>query len=115
MEILPLIAAITNIVLALLLIGISLPLVLGKVLMNHVYGIRFAKSFESEELWVKINRYGGKQIIFWSIPIILLGLAALVFPTLVTGLRAFMLITCIAPPVFIVIAVITSYRYAKKQ
>ena len=29
--------------------------------MNHLYGIRIKKSFESEDSWYKINEYGGKQ------------------------------------------------------
>lgn len=115
MEDFSIIAAITNIALALILIGISVPLVLGKISMNSTYGIRFAKSFESDELWFKINRYGGKQLIKWSIPIAVLGLASLVFPTLATGLTNFLLLTCAVPLVFILIAVTTSYQYAKKQ
>ncbi len=112
---LPLIAALIDIVLGLTLIGIGIPLALGKIPMNQAYGVRFAKSFESDELWFKINRYGGKQFIIWSIPITLLGLIVLVFPTLATGTRNFLLVCCAAPIVFVLIAVIMSYRYANKQ
>ena len=115
MKVLPLVAAIINIVLALFFIGISMPLVLGKVSMNRTYGIRFAKSFESEELWFKINRYGGWQLIIWSIPIAVLGLVVLVFPTLATGPINFLLVTCAVPLICILAAVMTSYHYAKKQ
>jgi hypothetical protein len=112
---LPLIAAIVDIVLGLTFIGISIPLVLGKIPMNHAYGIRFAKSFESEELWFRINRYGGKQLIIWSIPIILLGLAVFIFPALANGTSNFLLVCCVIPTVFVLIAMIMSYQYAKKQ
>lgn len=112
---LPLIAAIVNIVLGFTLIGISVPLALSKIPMNQAYGVRFAKSFESDELWFKINRYGGKQLITWSIPIVLLGLAVLVFPSLVTGTGNFLLVCCVVPMVFVLIALIMSYRFAKKQ
>lgn len=115
MGILPFIAAITDITLAFLLVGISLPLVHGHIPMNKAYGIRFAKSFESEEQWFKINRYGGKQIIIWSIPIAVVGLATLIFPMLATGLIRFLLVACIVPMVCVLIAVVTSYRFAKKQ
>ena len=65
---------IINIAFALLIIGISIPLVKHKIKMNYLYGIRIKKSFESEDSWYKINEYGGKQLIIWSIPMILVGL-----------------------------------------
>ena len=65
---------IINIACALLIIGISIPLVKHKIKMNYLYGIRIKKSFESEDSWYKINEYGGKQLIIWSIPMILVGL-----------------------------------------
>jgi uncharacterized membrane protein len=65
---------IINIGCALLIIGISIPLVKHKIKMNYLYGIRIKKSFESEDSWYKINEYGGKQLIIWSIPMILVGL-----------------------------------------
>ena len=115
MDNLPLVAAVTNVSLALILIGIALPLALGKIPMNRGYGIRYARSMESEELWLRINKYGGKQIIIWSLPIAILGVATLAFPILATGPRNFFLATCAAPLVCIIIAAIKSYRYAKKQ
>jgi hypothetical protein len=62
-----------NIATALLIIGLSLPLVKHKIKMNHLYGILIRKSFESEENWNKINEYGGKQLIIWSVPLIVVG------------------------------------------
>ena len=82
MEHLPLIAGILDIGVAILFVVISIPLVLGKIPMNSAYGFRFAKSFESDDLWLRINRYGGRQLILWSIPIALLGVATLLFPVL---------------------------------
>jgi uncharacterized membrane protein len=112
---LPLIAAVTDTVLALILIGIAIPLALGKIPLNRGYGIRSAKSMESEALWFRINKYGGKQLIIWSIPIAVLGLATLAFPVLATGPRKFFLVTCAAPLICIIIAAVASYRYAMKQ
>ena len=64
-----------------LFIGISIPLLMGETKRNRLYGIRFHKSFESEENWCKINRYSAKEIIFWSIPIMIVGIAALFVPS----------------------------------
>lgn len=71
---------ISNIFVGLLIIVICIPLVLGKVPMNNVYGIRFKKSFESEEFWYKINAYGGKLLIIWSIPLVFLGVVTFFLP-----------------------------------
>ncbi len=71
---------IADISVALLVIGLSMPLVKGSVKMNRFYGIRFAKSYESEEDWRKINKYGGKQLIIWSIILAIFGIVTLYFP-----------------------------------
>jgi len=39
--------------------GLAIPLIKEKVKMNHLYGVRFAKSFESEENWYRKNKKGG--------------------------------------------------------
>jgi hypothetical protein len=70
-----LIIGIVNISSGLLLILMSIPLVAGKVPMNKFYGFRIPKSFESAETWFKINSYGGKQLIFWSILLIVVGIS----------------------------------------
>lgn len=115
MEHLPLIAGILDIAVAILFVGISIPLVLGKIPMNSAYGFRFAKSFESDDLWFRINRYGGRQLILWSIPIALLGLAAIFFPFLASGPAYFLLVTCAVPLAFIIAAAVACYRFASKQ
>ena len=55
-----LIFGLTNILVGGLLLALSIPLIKGKVKMNYLYGVRFKKSFESEENWYALNRYGGR-------------------------------------------------------
>jgi hypothetical protein len=114
MEHLPLIAGILDIGVAILFVVISIPLVLGKIPMNSAYGFRFAKSFESDDLWLRINRYGGRQLILWSIPIALLGVATLLFPVLAAHPVHFLLLTCAAPLAFIIAAAVACYRFANR-
>ncbi|HQU34683.1 MAG TPA: SdpI family protein [Thermoanaerobaculaceae bacterium] len=45
-----------------LLSVISVPLILRKVPMNHLYGVRIPKAFVSAENWYEINAYGGKLL-----------------------------------------------------
>lgn len=69
--------ALINIGIAVLIAGLSIPLILRKVPMNHFYGIRFPQSFKSQEAWYEINEYGGKALLISSIPILLIGLYGL--------------------------------------
>ncbi|WP_244888209.1 SdpI family protein [[Bacillus] enclensis] len=69
--------ALTNIAVALLLIGLNIPLYKGKIKMNHFYGMRIGRSFESDEMWYKINRFGAKRFIMWSIPLLIAGIVSI--------------------------------------
>ena len=101
----------TNIFVAILIIGISIPLVKRKIPMNHFYGVRFKKSFESEENWYKINHYGGKQLIAWSIPLLIIGVITCFLPLKENGLLA-TLLGCAS--LIVLVPAYTSYRFAKK-
>jgi uncharacterized membrane protein len=69
--------AITLVCLGIILIAICIPLYLGKIKMNCVYGFRIRKAFESEENWYKINRHGAKTLMCWSVVIMGVGIACL--------------------------------------
>jgi SdpI/YfhL protein family len=64
----------------LLKIGLAIPLLQGKVRRNALYGVRFRQSFQSDEAWFVINRYGAKRMIIWALPMIVLGVATIAFP-----------------------------------
>lgn len=68
----------SNIFVALFCIGISIPLLKGRIKRNLWYGIRTPKAFVSEDNWKKINEYGGRAMIYWSIPVLVIGLVMLV-------------------------------------
>jgi hypothetical protein len=80
MSVMGIIYGLTNIGCAIVFIAVSIPLVRRKIPMNHWYGIRIAKSFRSDADWYAINEYGGRQMIYWSIPLIPLGLVYLLVP-----------------------------------
>ena len=75
-----LLPAVINILVGIVFIAISIPLVKRKIGMNDLYGFRISKSFESAQNWYNINAYGAKQLIIWSIFIILIGVAFLFIP-----------------------------------
>ena len=55
--------AIIHIIVALVIIGASLPLVKRKIKRNQWYGIRIPEAFKSEERWLEINQYGGRLMV----------------------------------------------------
>jgi hypothetical protein len=69
--------AVTLIGLGFVVVAVSIPLLLGKIKMNHVYGFRIRKAFESEENWYEINRYGAKALIGWSFVVMAIGIGCL--------------------------------------
>lgn len=44
-------------------IALSIPLILRKVPMNRLYGVRLRCSFVSQRNWYAINAYGGKLLL----------------------------------------------------
>ena len=89
---------------------VCLPLLLGKIERNKWYGFRGPKAFESEENWIKINRYGARRMILWCLPVIIVGLIILLFPLEVT-----VRVPLSALPVaFIFAAVFQTRTYTKK-
>lgn len=54
--------------------AMALPLKLRKVKMNSFYGYRTALSYRSDKDWYALNEYAGRLMLFYSIPIIVLGI-----------------------------------------
>lgn len=98
----------SNVACALIAGGLAVPLVRRRVKMNGYYGVRFARSFESDELWYRINEYGGRRLLLWSIPILALGLVALFVSS-----EAWLVTLAFAPMLYI-IPCIESYVFARR-
>jgi uncharacterized membrane protein len=47
----------------LLLAGISIPMILGKIPPNGLYGFRVKKTMENPDIWYKTNTYSGKWLL----------------------------------------------------
>jgi hypothetical protein len=67
--------------LGVLFLVIALPLLRGKIKRNSWYGFRFKKSFASEELWLKINRFGARKLCHGAIFLIVSGSLMFAFPS----------------------------------
>ncbi|MDX8342376.1 SdpI family protein [Rossellomorea sp. YZS02] len=103
--------SLTNMSASLLFIGISIPLLLGKIKMNTYYGIRISKSFESDEAWYKVNRYGALQMIVWSVPLFLAGIVFLFLPPFTETAEVVLIFF---PCMWLVPPVVGTFVFAKK-
>ena len=97
----------------LLCIAVSLPLIRGKIGRNSIYGIRLPQSFQSDEAWFAINRFGGKRIVIWSVPMVAVGIVCLFLP--LQSHTALTLVLGFAPVVFLLIPVFESWRFAQQR
>ncbi|HMB91636.1 MAG TPA: SdpI family protein [Rhodothermales bacterium] len=97
---------------AALMIGLHVPLLRGKVKMNPLYGMRFKQSFTSEENWYAINRYGARLMIWWSIVILVVGLATFFIPL---NDRSALAIGLAFVPLVVVIPAIQCYLFARQR
>ena len=105
------ILGISNICMAVAFILLSIPLLKRQLPMNRWYGARFRKSFESEENWYRINAYSAKQLIIWSIPILIIGLAT---PFLRLEENPGLFNAIAFSPLLVCVPCLLSYRYARK-
>src|SRR5215217_3320335 len=64
----------------LLLSAISIPLILGKIKRNWIYGIRTRRTLSSDDIWFPVNAYGGRWLFGTGLLIAAMALALLLLP-----------------------------------
>lgn len=105
------ILGLSNVITAIIMILVVIPLKNGSIKMNQIYGMRISKAFESDENWYKINKYGANRFIIWTIPLFIIGLITFFIPFNNNGI----LIPIFAlAPLIIIIPTVETYIYAKK-
>ncbi|MGE0640802.1 MAG: SdpI family protein [Thermoanaerobaculia bacterium] len=95
----------------LLLTGLSVPLILKRVSMNPLYGIRIAKAYESESNWYAINSYGGRVLALVGAAVFLLGLCLFAWPP-TSNLVA--ILVSFAPVLLVLLGVVPILRFARR-
>ena len=95
-----------------LVMGIAIPFLLGRVPMNRWFGTRLRASYASEANWYAINRYGAIQMMWYGGALILVGMAILRFPPRVGS--AWFFLALAAPGVLTVPMLMMLLRYAKR-
>lgn len=87
------------------------PLVRRRIGPNRWYGVRFGRAFSSEEAWYAVNEYGGRRMVFWSIPVAAAGVVALLVP--LEGRTWPVLLLAMAPLLYVVGA-LESWLYSRR-
>jgi uncharacterized membrane protein len=64
----------------LLLIGLSIPLIQGKIGPNPWYGFRVRRTLENPKVWYKANAYAGKALIGPAVAMIVFSATFYVIP-----------------------------------
>ena len=62
---------------AAIIFAVSLPLILGLVPRNRIYGIRTRKTLSDDRAWSSVNRFGGGMILAASVFYLIV---AMIFP-----------------------------------
>ena len=68
---------------SLLMIGLSVPLIRGRIKPNHWYGFRIPLTLNNPDIWYPANRYGGWLLLIYGLVLLVV---SLVLPFLWRGL-----------------------------
>jgi uncharacterized membrane protein len=90
----------------------AVPLARGRVGPNYFYGARFPESFNSRDAWYAINRFAGRRLIVWSVPMIAAGVVALFLP--LKAHPGLAVVVGFAPLAFVLIPAFESWRFARR-
>ena len=101
-----------HISIGIVVIGMAIPFLLGRVPMNRWFGTRLPASYASEANWYAINRYGAIQMMWYGWALILVGIAILRFPPRVGS--AWFFAALAVPGVLAVPMLVMLLRYAKR-
>ncbi len=102
------ILAASQIGIAALVALVCIPLLLGRIKMNGIYGFRFRQSFASEDHWFRINAYGARVMLLWCGVLAAVGVGLLLFPV---PHRLFRIAANL--PIILLIPAWQSYRFAR--
>ena len=88
---------------------VSVPLMMGKIPPNGLYGFRVRKTMERPEIWYPVNKYGGERLLMVSLMLIVAAVGFTYFPGIAIDIYSYaVLITWM---VGASIAIVSSFRY----
>jgi len=102
--------------LSLLVIGLSIPMIRGRVKPNAWYGLRVSYTLDNPELWYLANRYAGKLLLIYALILLIatLGLPVLMGIDLAEPAPdPYVIILTMVALVGILVVLALSWRYAR--
>ena len=88
---------------------VSIPLILGRIPPNGLYGFRVRKTIENPEIWYPVNRYAGQRLLVASLVFVLSSIGLRYVPGLGTDIYSYAVLL-----VFLAgfaVALVSSIRY----
>jgi|TARA_B110000305_G_C19388998_1_gene613803 uncharacterized membrane protein len=104
-------ACILLIGIGILIVALSVPMYLGKVKRNGIYGFRTPLTLSSDEVWYPSNRYAAVTMMIWSVVATALGVVSFVFHPLSSAYEMFLLFF----PVTILVPCLIAVRWSKER
>ena len=95
----------------LLLIGLAIPLMLGKIKPNHWYGFRIRLTLDNPDIWYPVNAWAGRWLLVIGLATIIATLAGLLLPK--AALPGYTLLIALFLMVSISLLLVFGVRYAR--
>jgi len=96
----------------LLLTGLSIPLILGIVKPNPLYGFRVQQTLDNPQVWYAVNKYSGKRLLAAGIITIVAAVGFYFIPGI--SLDAYALACLGVTGTALAIGIVQSFLYLKK-
>jgi hypothetical protein len=92
-----------------LLAGLSVPMILGKIPPNGLYGFRVKKTMENPEIWYPVNAYSGKWLLVVGLILILASVGIFFIPGISLDVYAYAVLAVWGAA--FAVAMVASIRY----
>jgi len=92
-----------------LLAALSVPLIMGKIPPNGLYGFRVKKTMENPDIWYPVNVYGGKWLMAAGLVLVLAVVGLFFIPGISLDVYSYAVLAVWA--VMFTVAMVTSFRF----
>jgi uncharacterized membrane protein len=93
------------------MIGLSIPMALGKVKPNRIYGVRLRLTLNDPDMWYKVNSYVGKLLLLCGV--VILAATLILYPILGSSIDGYSSAVLAVMLVCAVVSTIISFRYVR--
>lgn len=105
--------ALMDLAAGLVIVGVGVPLWLGRVPPNPMYGARFRKSFESTDLWYRLNRFGGRAFVAAGAVVAAVGCVGALWPAGSAASVAWLVALTVVPLAAVLVSSLATWRYVR--